>query len=87
MAGQGCPNMGGIIMTRACCAFHGKEFLYICKCKKLFPDNEEWWNHAWQEHYGDTSGWIKVPSKFYAHGDRPQMVVRKVLLQNINIYA
>jgi hypothetical protein len=72
---------------KTCCEFHRKEYLYLCKCKKLWADNQEWWDHAWNLHYGDKSGWIRVPSKFYTHGDNAQMVARKLLLQRVDIKA
>ncbi len=70
---------------KKCCAFHKNKFFYLCRCKRLWPDDESWHNHSWNEHYGEKAGWVKIPSSLYEHGDIAQMVARKLLLQRVDI--
>lgn len=75
-------------MAKTCCEFHKNKYIYLCKCKKLWADNLEWEEHAWNKHYGDPGGFIRIPSALYQHGDWPQMVARKLLTQKrIDIVA
>lgn len=73
--------------NKSCCEFHRHDYLYLCKCKKLFPDNEVWEDHLWNKHYHDVNSFIRIPSRFYTHGDNSQMVARKLLLQRVDITA
>ncbi len=72
-------------MVKSCCEIHKHKYFFLCKCKKLFPDNQEWEDHLWNKHYHDISSFIRVPSSLYEHGDLPQMVARKLLLQKVDI--
>jgi hypothetical protein len=63
------------------CKYHKHEFVYLCRCKKIWADTQEARNHMMScEH-------VKVNSKMYDHNDCPQGFARKIVMGNIDLYC
>ena len=64
-----------------CCKIHEHKYGYLCKCKKIWADNEEA-----REHIGSCS-YVRFSTKLYDHNDCPQSLARKIVSGSIDCYV
>ena len=63
-----------------CCAIHRYRYGYLCKCKKIWADDE-----GAREHIANCS-YVRFSTKMYNHQDCPQSLARKIVSGNIDCY-
>ena len=77
------PNViiKGTEIVEACCKIHEHQYGYLCKCKKIWADNEKAREHI------ATCSYIRFSTKLYDHNDCPQSLARKIVSGSIDCYC
>ena len=66
---------------RDCCKIHRYEHGFLCKCKKIWANDEEARKHI------ATCSYVRFSTKLYDHNDCAQSLARKIVSGNVDLYV